>query len=575
MMWKYLKKYKKLFFTSIFFLLLVDISQLIIPTVIGKTINQLKLSPTPTLFFRSGLIIVLLGIVIFVLRHFWRASLMKMAMRIETDLREKMYERLLSLSQHFYGKWETGDIMARATNDLNAVRMMFSFGVVAFFDMIVLGSAALIFMLHISPKLTLISIIPLPFLSLLVFYFEKKIHLTFKAVQEKFSSLTTFVQEIFSGIFVIKAFNREKGSEERFDNINMDYLNQNLKLAKLQAIFEPLMIFIVALGTLLVLYFGGIAVIEHRMKIGDLVAFFSYLGILSWPMMALGFAVNIYQRGTASLKRVEEIADMEPDIKNEKDAIKDADFSNAEIELKNVSFNYKNGVKILKNVNLKIKSGEKIAILGRIGAGKSTLIKLIMRFLDSDEGQILINGINIKKYDIETLRRFFSYVSQEPFLFSMSIRDNIAFFNPNISFDKIKEAAEIADMSAQIEDMPKKYDTMLGERGVNLSGGQKQRLTIARAVLKDAPVFIFDDAFSSVDTDTEDKILKNISNKLSQKTIIFIAHRISTIKDVDYIYVLDEGEIVESGTHSELIDRKGLYFDIYERQKLEEKLAKE
>ena len=567
-----------MFFIALFFLLLVDAAQLFIPMVIRTAIDGLTKAEKPVLmlFIKAGLYIIGLGLSVYALRFLWRYYLIRMAHRITTDIRAILYGRLLNFSQHFYGKWETGDIMARATNDINAIRRMFSFGIVSLFDMVVMGVASLSVMIYLNPHLTLLAIIPLPLVSIIVLMFEKKIHITFKDVQEKFSGLTTFVQEDFSGNFVVKSFNRESAETQRFGVKNNEYLKKNMYLAKLTASFHPLIMMVISLSSIAVIYFGGLDVINGKFTLGELVAFLSYLGMLSWPMMAMGFAVNIYQRGNASLKRIEELINTDPGV-NEKETAYAPPYSNAvSITFSNLSFAYDNDERdALSNISFTVQPHQTVGILGRIGSGKSTLVKTLTRLVNVPDGTIFVDNIDINDYTLEALRDRFSYVPQEPFLFSSPIHENIAFFRPDASQEDIARAAEIADMRSTIDAMPEKYETLLGERGVNLSGGQKQRLTIARAVLKDAPVFIFDDSFSSIDTDTEERILNNLRSYLEKKTSIIITHRISSLRFADKILVLDNGRIVEDGTHDELMAKQGLYHAIYERQKLEEKLAHE
>ncbi|HMA68804.1 MAG TPA: ABC transporter ATP-binding protein [Candidatus Mcinerneyibacterium sp.] len=576
MIWKYLKDKKNYLVPALIFLFLVDLSQLFVPFMTKRAIDSLQENPNMDTVISSALIIFGLAIGVFVFRFFWRYFLLRMAFRIVVNLRNKIYYKLLRFSQHFFGKWETGDIMARAINDLRSVERMFSFGIVTIFDAIVLSVVALIFMFNFNVRLTLYALAPMPILFVLVYFFEDKIHTTFRLVQEKFSGLQNFVQEDFSGIFVIKAFNKELKEKERFAVENQDYVDKNLTVAKLFALFRPSMMFIVGLSNLMVLYFGGKYVINGTLKLGSFFAFFQYLMYLGWPMMALGFAINLYQRGKASLIRVEELTDREPIVQDREGAVDIEDVDTLKIEVKNLSFKYDNAKEYaLKDISFKAKKGETVGVIGKIGSGKTTLVKNICRLVKIPEDTIIINNRDINDYKLSSLRDFISYVPQDPFLFSTTIRENIAYFNPDASDEDVKRVTEIADLKDAIADMPKGYKTKLGERGVNMSGGQKQRLTIARAVLKNAPFFIFDDSFSSIDTNTEERILNSLKDVLNDKTTIIIAHRISTLKNVDKILVLDEGEIVERGTHDELLAKEGVYHEIYKIQELKEKIEKE
>ncbi len=576
MIWNYLKDKKKYLFPALMFLLLVDIAQLLVPLMTKRAIDGLRQNPNMHDLMITGLIIFGLAAAVFIFRFSWRYFLLRMAFQIVVNLRNKIYHKLLKFSQHFFGKWETGDIMARAINDMRAVQRMFSFGIVTIVDAIVLGITSLIFMFSFNVELTFIALAPLPILIFAVWFFEDKIHRTFREVQEKFSGLQNFVQEDFSGIFVIKAFNREANEKSRFAKENQEYVNKNLKVARLFATLRPLIMFIVGLSNLLVLYFGGKLVISGELKLGSFFAFFQYLQYLSWPMMALGFAINLYQRGKASLKRVEELTEKDPIVYDRKDAITAENIESVSLKVKDLNFKYENANEYaLKDINFNVNKGQSIGIIGRIGSGKTTLVKNISRLVKIPEDTIIVNGRDINDYKLSSLRNMISYIPQDSFLFSTTIKENIAYFNPDTSMEKIEKAAEIADLKDAIEDLPEKYQTKLGERGVNLSGGQKQRMTIARAILKDAPFFIFDDSFSSIDTNTEEKILNNLKDILKKKTTIIIAHRISTIKYVDKVLVLDDGEIVEKGTHEELLEKQGEYYNIYKIQELKEKIAKE
>ncbi|MBN2727496.1 ABC transporter ATP-binding protein [Candidatus Mcinerneyibacteriota bacterium] len=575
-MWKYIKKYKLLFFISLLALLLVDFSQLLIPRIIGQIYDTLGEEGSFRFFLISGLKIAGLGLSVFAFRFFWRIFLIRMSRKVERDIRENLFYRLLTFSQHFFGKWNTGDLMARAINDINHIQRMFSFGIVSIFDAVVMGLMTLGFMLSYDVKFTLIAVSPLSLLTFVVLYFEKRIHRLSLLVQNRFSRLSTFVQEDFSGNFVLKSLNREEEEKNRFASVSRDYLDKNVRLGRIQALLHASITFIIAISNVLVIYVGGKNVINGITSKGDLIAFLSYLNMMVWPMIAIGFAINIHQRGRASLERVEELTGYKPVITDPPNPfLPEKKPETLSVEVRDLTFSFGEGAPILENVSLSIAPGETVGLIGRIGSGKSTLVKLLSRLLKTGDDTIFFNGVDINRYKLNDLRALISYVPQEPFLFSTTIRENVAYYDTSLDDEAVMEALRKADLSGTIEEMPAGLDTSLGERGVNLSGGQKQRMTIARAILKDAPFFIFDDSFSSIDTDTEERILTSLAPLFENKSVLIIAHRISTLRYADRIVVLDEGRIVEEGTHQELLEARGAYYDIFNRQKLEEKLGRE
>jgi ATP-binding cassette subfamily B protein len=573
-MLKYLARHRWRFLLAILLLFVVDSVQLLVPLVIRDVVNSLQEYPRPGMLVRAFGLIVAIGLTMFAMRVAWRSLLVNTAHRITADLRQRMYHRIVHQNQLFFSHWESGDLMARVTNDMGAVRMLFSFGIVSIFDTIVLGASALGFMVYLSPSLTLVAVLPLPLLAVIVYLFESRIHNAFRIVQERFSTLTTFVQEAFSGIFVVKAFGDERAQEERFAGQNERYVEENLKLARLNALFDPLLALVIALSTVLVLYFGGRSVIRHEFTLGQLVAFIAYLETLAWPVMAVGFSVNIYQRGGASLRRIEEVSELPLDVRYERGSREGFGKGPVAIELRNLSFGYAGREPVLRNISLRIEAGSTVGIIGRVGSGKSTLLRLLSGMIPVEPGQISFNGADINSFELNTLREGIGTVLQEPFLFSMSVAENIAFLEPAASAEEIAAAARIADMEQSIEAMPERYETLLGERGVNLSGGQKQRMTIARTVLREFPLLLLDDCFSSIDTETEERILTRMKPIIDKATTIVVSHRVSTLRYADYVLVLDDGVVVEQGTPAELLEGRGHYFDLVQKQQLSEKIAR-
>jgi len=571
----FFSSYKSRYILGIVWLILVDILQLVIPWLLGDFTDRLKLKNIDMQgIIYYALIIIGVAVLTAVFRYLWRLYIVGTSRVLEKQIREDFYSHLLKLSTNYFNEQKTGDLMAHATNDIKAVRQAMGPGIVMLFDALFLTVATIsILLFRIDIRLTLIALIPLPFLAVLSTYFSKSIHEKFTAVQEAFSNLTDKVQENFSGIRVIKAFTQEDLEIEKFASANKLNFEKNIELVKTWGLFHPLIKFITALSFLIVIWYGGNLVIDGVISLGDFVAFNSYLGLLTWPMMAVGFVINLMQRGTASLKRLNNIFRVEEEIYDQD--VKDIDDIEGKIEFKNLSFKY-NGTEqhVLHNISLEIKPGQTAAFLGRTGAGKTTVVNLLLRLFNVNPGEILIDGHDINDVPIKLIREKTGIVPQDNFLFSSTIADNIAFFDPkNTERAEIEEAAKITEVYDNIMEFPEEFDTILGERGVTLSGGQKQRISMARAIIKDPKLLILDDSFSSVDTHTEEQILNNLKPVMQDRTVILISHRISTIKNADIIFVLDEGEILERGTHQELIENEKLYFDIYQKQQLEEKIA--
>jgi len=572
-LYPYLKKYRWGYFWGTLAVFLNNGIWILFPQVIRRAIDALNAGVThQKLVTYAGLLLAVVfvkGIFQFLTR--W--VVIGISRDIEFDLRNDLFTHLESLSHSFYQKTRTGDVMARATNDLNAVRMLLGPGIMYTANTLVFTVGALVFMTRISPKLTLWAFLPLPILSIVVQYFGRRIHDRFERIQAMFSEISARAQENFSGARVIRAYVQEEPEIEAFERSNQEYISRSLKLVRLMGMLWPTLETLLGFAIVLVLWVGGREVILGRITIGEFSAFNIYMVQLTWPVIALGWVINIFQRGTASMERINEIMTQKSEIADPvpAPAIPAVPLS-GEIEFRNLNFAY-NGTGVLHDVNLRVPAGSSLAIVGPTGSGKSTLVSLIPRLYDAAPGSVLIDGRPIREFPLEYLRRSIGFVPQETFLFSDTIRENIAFGTENATDAEVRASAEGANIAADIESFPEQYDTMVGERGITLSGGQKQRTAIARAMIRDPRILILDDALSSVDTYTEEKILNHLREIMRGRTTIFISHRVSTVKNADQIAVLHGGRIVELGTHDELIARNGYYTDLYNKQLLEEELA--
>jgi len=541
---------------------------MVVPWVLRQAVDSLNSGVATGKLVRYALIIVASTILQGVFLYFMRQTMIVASRKIEYDLRRDYFDKILKLDRPYFDKTPTGDIMAKATNDLEAVRNMIGPGIMYFANTLFTFTMALTMMLVINPLLTLISISPLPLISISTYYLGRKVHRHYSRIQEQYSTLTTEVQESLSGIRVIKAYVQEENVWRRFAGINGEFIKRNLDMIRVWGLFFPLIFGLAGVSIALVLWIGGGQVIRGTSSLGDLVAFASYLMILLWPMAALGWVAGMYQRGMASMKRIAEVFNSRPVIVSPAGAV--ARSIRGDIEFRNLYFAY-DGNSVLSGIDLKIPARSRVAFVGRTGSGKSTLISLIPRMYPVGDGMLFIDGIDVNRYDLAALRSQIGIVGQEPFLFSISIKDNIGFgvksgpLNPA----KYASAASVADDISAFENG---YDTLIGERGITLSGGQKQRLALARALAINPKIIILDDAFSSVDTATEENILKNFADALAGCTVILISHRISTVKNCDMIYVLDKGRIVESGGHDELLTKGGIYSNMHERQLIEQEL---
>jgi len=565
-------KYKFQILLGVIALLLVDLAQLVIPLIVRRAVDLLRSgNATSGILLRFGLYILGLALFIAVFRFFWRYFIMGTARKVERDVRNELYYHLLKLSANFFNKERTGEIMAHATNDANAIRMAVGMGIVALSDTFIYSIFSLGAMISISPTLTLYTVIPLPILTIFMLSFGKLIYKLFEDVQRTFSTMTESVREAITGIRVIKGFAQENGQLRDFEKINNSFVVKNMMLVKVWGAFQPVINLFANLSIALLLLVGGRKVILNEISLGDFVAFSSYLGMMIWPMIAIGWVTNLLQRGAASMDRIERILKTEPEITSPPHPRKVKVEGN--ICVRNLTFGYVPNKPIIYDIDFEIKRGEKLGILGRTGSGKSTIVYLIPRIFDPPEGSIHIDGVDVRSMYLDDLRKSISLVPQESILFSTTIKENLIYGNPDAGEDEIINALKVAEIYDEIMEMPDGLNTQVGERGVTLSGGQRQRLAIARAVLRNAPIFILDDALSAVDAETESRILKNLSDFLKTKTTIIISHRVSALKDCNQIIVLDRGKIVDRGTHEELISREGIYKHIYEMQKLEEEVA--
>ncbi len=568
----FLWRYRTRVALGILSLLVVDGGRLFIPQLIRKGVDDLTGGDTSFLLM-LGLGILGIGFLVAVFRFFWRYLLIGVARRIRRDLRNTLYDQVLKFSTRFYQDHKTGDLMAHFTNDTNAVMRACGFGTIMFADFLFMTSVSIGAMIYINPMLTLYAFAPLPILTVFIYVFGNIVHRRFQRVQDTFSTLSDRVEEALAGIRIIKSSTREKEFETDYEEVNQQYLNRNLSLARYQGLFRPGIGFLSGVSMLIVLYYGGSLVVEEVISLGELVAFTFYLGLLTWPMMALGRMVNVVQRGTASMERINRLIHREPLITDEPDAVSLT--GPGEIEFRNLTFSYDGENRALKRINLNIQPETSLGIIGRTGAGKSTLVHLLVRAFDPPKESIFIDGRDIRQYRLKSLRDEISLVPQDGFLFSSSVRDNISFGRPDATMDEIRDAARKAGIHEEIQRMPEGYDSLLGERGVSVSGGQKQRISIARAILTNPKILVLDDALSSVDAQKEEEVLANLTEVIAHRTAIIIAHRISAVRDLDHIITMDDGEITERGTHEELVENDGLYARINRLQKAKEEVERE
>jgi len=566
---KYLWRYRWSLALGLFCLVLKDLLYAGQPLMIRGAVDALQ-DRGANLFVRYGLYLVALSLAKGVFQYWKRVILIGVSRYNQYDLRNDLFAHLVWLSPDYYERTRTGDIMARATNDLNAVRMMLGPGLMYWTETSLTFALAIAIMIRFDWRLAMFSLLPAPAVSLSVIYFGRRIHARFERIQAMFSDISSRVQENLSGVRMIRAFAQENAELRRFKQLNQQYIAQNLKLVRIQGFFQPLLEALIGLTFLVVLWMGGRQVLLGRISLGSFVMFNTYMGMLVWPMIALGWVINLMQRGSASLNRINQILHEAPSIQAPA-AAKPLQAVHGEIEFRDVSVDYGNG-SALARIDLRIYEGATIAVVGHTGSGKTTLVSLVPRLMDPTSGRILLDRADLRELDPAAVRRQIGFVPQETFLFSATVSENIAFGVEGATAAEIRSAAEIAGLAADIEGFPEGYNTMVGERGITLSGGQKQRTAIARAILRNPRILILDDALSSVDTLTEERILNHLADVMRGRTVILISHRVSTVRQADLIVVLEKGSIVEQGTHTELMDMGGYYASLSQKQMLEEEL---
>jgi ATP-binding cassette, subfamily B, multidrug efflux pump len=571
---KYFVRYKGTLALGLLFIILSNIGNVYIPILMKNAIDELRLKISTGLLIKNALLIALTSAFAGVFSFAIRQTIIVVSRKIEYDFRSDFWEHIQKLPVRFFQNNSTGNIMSHATNDINSVRSFVGPSVMYSIDNGVLFLFVLIILFNLNVKLTLLTLLPLPFMSVGVYLVMSKVHSRYTKIQEKFSELTTRAQENFSGIRVIKSYSRENYEIDKYSKLSDEYLFRKMRLVKLQAFFHPIFFVIAGLSFIIIIWFGGNMIMNNELTIGTLTAFVLFLSMLIWPMISFGWVANMIQQAEASMKRLMKIFNEPYEISESEQT--DHSITNVEgtIEFKNVSFRYNENLPVVLNdVSFKIEKGKTVAFVGHTGVGKSSLINLIPRLYDVTSGSVLLDGIDVRKYPLDVLRKNIGLVPQENFFFSETLAKNILYGIENGSQELVNNVSEIAQLTKDVSSFPEDYETILGERGITLSGGQKQRSSLARALAIDPKILILDDSFSSVDTHTEEEILKQLKNYMKDRTSIIISHRISTVKDSDKIFVIDKGKIVEEGKHEELVAKGGIYADMHFKQLLEEELS--
>ena len=571
----YLRRYWRQFAWGGVAVLLYNTIKALFPVVIGGAIDDMRGGLTQAKIMHHALLLLLIAVLSAVFLYITRQVIIGASREIEFDLRNDLFRNLERQSASFYHTHRTGDIMARTTNDLNAVRQLLGPAIMYSANTVVFTAAALPFMIRISPRLTLFAFVPLPIASVLVQYFGNRIHTRFERIQAMFSEISAKAQENFSGARLVRAFAQEEAEIRSFEAANLEYIRRSLALTRLMAMLWPTLEFVLGLSLMITLLVGGHEVLAHRISVGQFTSFTVYMVQLTWPMIAIGWVVNLFQRGTASVVRIDELLKQEPSIADSPLLAPGAGTGSIEgtVAFHNLSFSYVPGTPVLRDISLTIPAGTSLAILGPTGSGKSTLVNLIPRLYDAPAGEVLLDGRPITDFPIEQLRASIGFVPQETFLFSSTVEQNIALGVSAATTEQVEKAASVAYIAEEIRQFPHGFATMVGERGITLSGGQKQRSAIARAVIRDPRILILDDALASVDTNTEEQILARLREVMEGRTTILISHRVSTARSADQIAVLVDGRVTELGTHEELLARGGYYTSLAEKQQLEEEIS--
>ncbi len=568
----YLDRYRRGLRWGVIAVVLTNIVALIQPQVLRLAVDDLYRGVTAEKLGRYAMELFAIGLVAGVFRYLMRQSVIGISRHLEYDLRNDLFAHLQRQPLQYFQRVRTGEIMSRATNDLASVRMMLGPGVMQVVNTFTVAVIALGFMIAISPKLTLISIVPLALISITVGGFGGAIHRRFEEIQERFARISAQVQENLAGVRVVRAFAAEDREVDAFRELNRDYLEHNLSLIRVSGLFHPLLTLLAGAAALVGLYLGGREVMDGRITLGEFVAFTVYLGMLNWPVQALGWVVNLFQRGSASWGRMVELLDVTPAVATAPGA-RGPETVTGRLEFRALTFRYpETSEPALRDVSFEVPAGATIGLVGHTGSGKSTLLSLVPRLFDPPPGTVLLDGVDVRDLDLHELRRRIAFVTQDPFLFSTTVADNIAYGVPGAARNQVEAAARAAHMDADARAFPSGYDTLVGERGITLSGGQKQRVTIARAVLRDAPILLLDDCLSSVDASAEAAILTELERVRRRRTTLIAAHRVSAVRDADLILVLEAGALVERGTHDDLVAAGGRYARLCREQQLEEEL---